>query len=128
MTLINDRQFRHAPNGELEASLEAYLRRRVRLSLGGQCIKLAPTQKGVPDRLVLLPGGRVMFVELKTVTGRLSPMQEHVHQQFAQLGTKVVVLWGRPGIDAWISELFPTDAELYQRRRAATKAAKAAAK
>lgn len=123
MTLITDRQFRHAPNAELEASLEAYFRKRVRLSLGGIVYKLAPTETGIPDRMVALPGGRVMLVELKTVFGRLSPRQEQVHAKLAELGTTVHVLYGRPGIDDWVRKQFPTDAEL----RAQAKAAKAKA-
>lgn len=119
MTLITDRQFRHAPNAELEASLEAYFRKRVRLSLGGVVYKLAPTEVGIPDRLVALPGGRVMLVELKTVFGSLSPKQKHVHEKLAELGTKVHVLYGRPAIDAWIQEQFPTDAELREQAKAA---------
>lgn len=124
-TLITDRQFRHAPNAELEASLEAYFRKRVRLGLGGIVYKLAPTETGIPDRLVALPGGRVMLVELKTVFGTLSPRQKLVHTKLADLGTTVHVLYGRPGIDAWIKQQFPTDAELREQAKA-VKAARAA--
>lgn len=118
-TTLTDRQFRHAPNAELEASLEAYFRKRVRLSLGGVVYKLAPTEVGIPDRMVALPGGRVMLVELKTVFGNLSPKQRHLHAKLAELGTTVHVLYGRPGIDAWIQQQFPTDAQLREQARAA---------
>jgi len=48
-----------------EESIETYLRRRVKAA-GGLCIKLSPFgQVGIPDRLVLLPGGVVVFVECK---------------------------------------------------------------
>ena len=86
----------------LEAQLEAYFRKRVRLSLGGVTEKLAPTRKGMPDRLVLLPGGRIYLVELKTDTGRLSPAQIHWHAIAARVGTTVVTLSGQSEIDAWI--------------------------
>lgn len=116
---ITDRQFRNAPNAELEASLEAYFRKRVRLSLGGVVYKLAPTETGIPDRLVALPGGRVILVELKTVFGSLSPRQKYVHEKLAELGTVVPVLYGRPAIDQWVQEQFPTEEELREQAKKA---------
>lgn len=53
----------------LEKSVEDHLRRAVE-SRGGLCLKLNPKgYKGIPDRLVVLPGPRVMFVELKRPKG-----------------------------------------------------------
>lgn len=83
-----------------EAHLEARLRDRVR-QLGGVAIKLAPTQRGLPDRLVLLPGGRMHLLELKTTLGRLSPVQQSWHERVAGLGIRVEVLIGASGIDEW---------------------------
>jgi hypothetical protein len=34
---------------------------------------------GYPDRLVILPFNKVLWIELKTLTGKLSDRQEHVH-------------------------------------------------
>lgn len=89
---------------ELEASLEAHFNRSVRL-IGGRAVKLAPTEKGVPDRLVLLPGGRVFLVELKTDIGRTSAAQDLWHERAAALGTVVQVLVGRYGIDLWLRQV-----------------------
>ena len=36
---------------------------------------VSPNQRGVPDRIVVWPGGRVHFVELKTRNGKLSKLQ-----------------------------------------------------
>ena len=48
-----------------ESAIEGRLRDRVKL-LGGRCLKfVSPGQNGVPDRIILLPGGRVVFAELK---------------------------------------------------------------
>jgi len=88
----------------LESQLEAHFRLRVRRDLHGMSLKLAPTTVGMPDRLVLLPGGGVFFVELKTETGRLSPAQVVLHERLAALGTHVSVLYGRAAVDLWISE------------------------
>lgn len=87
---------------ELESWLEARLRRKVRL-IGGRLYKLAPTEKGIPDRLVLLPGGRMYLVELKADWGELSPKQKLLHEQLAELGTEVIVLTGSSGVDRWVN-------------------------
>jgi hypothetical protein len=52
-----------------EVRIETYLRDRVK-GAGGLCIKLAPAgYVGIPDRLVILPDGRVLFVEVKKPRG-----------------------------------------------------------
>lgn len=86
----------------LEAPLEAYFRKRVRLALGGIVVKLAPTLAGVPDRLAILPGGRIFLVELKTDTGKLSPIQSVWHAEAQSLGSPVAVLFGKDEIDSWV--------------------------
>lgn len=85
---------------ELEASVEAYFTKMVRL-MGGFTVKLAPTQKGVPDRLVFMPGGRMMLVELKADGGRLSEAQIFWHERVRALGIPVYVVTGHSGVDAF---------------------------
>lgn len=84
-----------------EAALERFFRQRVRV-LGGYTFKLAPTEPGVPDRLVLLPGGRIYLVELKADRGTLRPAQVEWHKRAARLGTQVYTLYGRTGVLEWI--------------------------
>ena len=88
----------------LEAQLERVFRSRVRMVLGGMVIKMAPTTVGVPDRLVLLPGGGLILVELKTEKGKLSDAQREWHLRARRLGTKVVVLRGLEQIQTWVEE------------------------
>lgn len=59
-----------------EAVNENYLKKLVK-ARGGECIKLNPAWNiGIPDRLVLLPGPRVIFIELKRPRGgRVSKAQ-----------------------------------------------------
>ena len=84
-----------------EALLEAFLTDRVRRA-GGFTFKMAPTHKGLPDRLVILPNGHIALVEMKTPTGRLSPAQAALHRRLAALGAHVVVLRSKGEILSWL--------------------------
>lgn len=70
--------------------------------MGGETYKIAPLHAGNPDRLVMLPGGRMFLVELKAEGGALSPIQILWHERAAQLGTTVVVLTGTREVDEWL--------------------------
>ena len=60
-----------------EASIETYLRTRVK-DVGGLCVKLNPAgYVGIPDRLIVLPGGRVIFVEVKKPQGGVIGKAQH---------------------------------------------------
>jgi hypothetical protein len=87
----------------LESSLEKSFHGRIR-AMGGESYKLNPSgAAGLPDRLVLLPGGRLYLVELKADTGALRPVQRVWHERAAELGTTVVVLKGADEIAAWLA-------------------------
>lgn len=59
-------------------------------SMGGLAPKfVSPGFDGVPDRLVLLPHGRLAFVELKAPGKPLRPLQEWRKAQLESLGFKV---------------------------------------
>lgn len=92
-----------------EAQLETLFRMRVRQVLGGMVVKMMPTVAGVPDRLVLLPTppramARIELVELKTVTGKRSPIQVEWHKRAASIGIHVTTLHGLAEIDAWVRD------------------------
>jgi hypothetical protein len=72
---------------QLEKEIEKKLRRMVE-SRGGWCLKwVCPGWSGVPDRILLLPGGLVMFVELKRPKGgRYSAMQDKWRDWLHALG------------------------------------------
>lgn len=59
----------------------------------GRCWKLvSPGTTGVPDRMILMPGGRVGFVEVKAPNGRVRAIQKHRLRQLQRLGFKAYVL------------------------------------
>lgn len=87
----------------LERNVEARLHRKI-VKLGGYTIKLMPTVAGVPDRLVILPGGAMRLVELKIEGGRVSPVQKAFHERLRALGTPVAVLAGNDQVDQWIQK------------------------
>lgn len=63
--------------------------------LGGLCFKLKFLGlAGAPDRLVLLPGGRFFFVEVKQNTGKLEASQEIMFPRLEARGFKVHLLYG----------------------------------
>lgn len=76
---------------------------------GGLALKLtSPNIAGVPDRLVLLPGGKVVFVEVKSPGKKLRPLQQKRKAQLEDLGFRVVVIDSREAIQNFLeSEVMP---------------------
>lgn len=90
---------------ESEKVLEKYLVAEVK-SIGGWAIKLlSGVVTGLPDRLILLPGGVVAFVEVKTTGKKASVRQLWVHDKLKALGFRVEVLDGKEGINNFINSL-----------------------
>lgn len=75
-----------------EARIERKLVKHVE-QLGGICLKLpAIHTAGIPDRLCLLPGGRVIFVELKAPGEKPRKLQVYWHKRLRGLGFQVNVV------------------------------------
>ena len=73
---------------QIEMKLVEAVRRR-----GGLCPKfISPGLAGVPDRIVLLPGGHMAFVELKAPGRKPRPLQVVRSEQLRALGFKVYVI------------------------------------
>lgn len=79
---------------KLEKDIEKKLRTKVE-GMGGRCLKwVCPGWVGVPDRIVLLPGARIYFVETKRPKGgELSAMQKKWREWLTQLGFSCWVVW-----------------------------------
>lgn len=87
-----------------ESTLERYLVRAVQAE-HGVCWKWSsPGITGVPDRICIMPGGIIIFVELKTPAGRLSPRQKKVIQTIEILQANVRVVYSKKDIDLLMSD------------------------
>lgn len=76
--------------------LESYYENKLRLQVkalghGARCLKfVSPGFSGVPDRLILLPGGNLIFVEMKKPGEKERKRQEYVHGVLRGLGFEVI--------------------------------------
>lgn len=76
----------------MERDIERRFRLKVKLK-GGLCLKLVtPGFVGITDRLCLLPGARLIFIEFKFGKGKCSVRQESVHRILRGLGFEVWVV------------------------------------
>jgi len=76
----------------LEKDVEAALVRRVK-ALGGLCEKFtSPGRRSVPDRVVTMPNGKIIFVELKRPRGKPTEAQLKDHAKRRDLGCDVRVI------------------------------------
>lgn len=69
-----------------EKLIEKKLREAVR-KLGGKALKFSsPYETGYPDRLILMPGGRTYWAELKTTGKKATPKQLLRQKELRELG------------------------------------------
>lgn len=89
-----------------ESQIESYMVRKVK-EHGGLCYKfVSPGSPGVPDRLIILPDGRTIFVELKTEVGRLANIQKWQRSEMEKRGADVRVLYGLDAVKEFLREVF----------------------
>ena len=88
-----------------EKTIEAKLVQAVRTK-GGLAPKFtSPGLDGVPDRLVLLPGGRIAFIELKAPGKTLRPLQVRRKRQLEALGFSVYCIDRLEQIETVLQEI-----------------------
>lgn len=76
----------------LESVIEQALVKKIK-SMGGTCEKfVSPGRRSVPDRIVTLTGGVIIFVELKAPHKKPSILQQRDHDKRRSLGAKVLVI------------------------------------
>lgn len=77
---------------ESEKVLERKLSRGLK-ALGGWALKLPAVHvSGLPDRMCLLPGGRIFFVEVKTTGEKPRKIQRVIHRRLQRMGFRVEVV------------------------------------
>lgn len=88
-----------------EKAIEQKFREAVK-AVGGVAVKFtSPGWDGMPDRLALLPGGRMAFVEVKSPGKKPRPLQAARHRMLRRLGFKVYVLDDEKQIGGIIDEI-----------------------
>ncbi|MED1642313.1 VRR-NUC domain-containing protein [Brevibacillus agri] len=88
-----------------ERDIEKYLRVQVKAA-GGKAYKwTSPGNNGVPDRIVMLPGGRIAFAELKAPGKKPTALQINQQRYLAGLGMPVVVIDSKEGVDELICKM-----------------------
>lgn len=88
---------------------ESQLEKKFRISVervGGMAPKwVSPSNRGVPDRIVILPGGRTVFVELKSPGKPLQPLQRRWTKKLQALGHQVYKIDSIDDIERFIQEV-----------------------
>lgn len=86
----------------LEKDIERHMVQKIK-KMGGLCYKfVSPNNPGVPDRIVITPDGRSIYVELKTETGKLSSIQKHQIEKIRKCGADARVLYGWQDVKEFI--------------------------
>ena len=87
----------------IEQLIEKRLVRKA-VAHGGKALKfISPGWAGAPDRLVLLPGGWMIFVEVKRPGERLRRLQQKRAKELKALGFQVITVDSMEGIDVLFS-------------------------
>jgi len=89
-----------------EANVEKYLIGYVK-DKGGLCLKfISASMRGLPDRIVILPQGKIFFVELKAKGKKPRPEQTRVHKLFSSLGAKVYTADSKEKVRSVVDEVY----------------------
>lgn len=88
-----------------EKLIEKKLREKVK-SLGGLALKFpSPYHRGIPDRIVLMPEGKISFVEIKTTGKKPFGLQRKAIEMLRGLGFKAVVIDDQLSLDNFLEDI-----------------------
>jgi hypothetical protein len=102
---------RALPEGSWHCAIDSAGKASIRVA---QNLKARGGQRGTPDHLVLVPGLKALFFEVKTAIGRVSPEQEHVGARIFNAGHYWVVVRSVEDAEATLRDLgVPLRATVY---------------
>lgn len=88
-----------------EKDIERFLVNSIK-KLGGVAYKfVSPGNAGVPDRLIVMPGGKIYFVELKTEKGVPTVLQCRQMDRLFSLGCDVTLLQGLEQVKNFLARI-----------------------
>lgn len=88
-----------------EKAIEAYLNKRAKEN-GLLCLKYTNANvTGYPDRLVCMPGGVVVWVELKSKGKKPTKLQQVRHKELEEIGHLVLVVSSKHEVDCLIDSI-----------------------
>ena len=88
-----------------EKLIEKKLREEVK-NLGGMALKFSSAyHRGMPDRIVLLPGGLISFVELKSTGKKPTKLQGKAIGELKSLGFRTLVIDSKESLESFLKEV-----------------------
>jgi hypothetical protein len=94
-----------------EKDIEQKLVKEVEAAGGWAPKFVSPGNAGMPDRVILFPGGRIAFIELKAPGKKLRPLQAQRMRKLKRLGFHAETVDGADQIDSIICRIKGGDAE-----------------
>ena len=89
----------------LEKDIEDWLNKQIE-KMGGLAFKfVSPGNPGVPDRVYILPGGKVWFVELKQQFGKIAKIQKWQRERLLRMGCNYRLVMGKQDAEVFVNEL-----------------------
>ena len=90
---------------ESEKTIEKYCQ-KVAKDYGGVAVKFSsPSTRGVPDRMLLMPGGRVAFLELKSTGKKPTKLQQYWIDLLLSLGFVAGVADSKAAVKKFIASI-----------------------
>ncbi|UOQ93400.1 VRR-NUC domain-containing protein [Halobacillus shinanisalinarum] len=92
---------------------ESRLERKLKLEIekrDGMALKfVSPGKAGVPDRILMLPEGVAVFVEVKAPGKKLRPLQQKRAIELERLGFPVETVSSDAEVEGLLEKLFPLE-------------------